>query len=448
MKSVSLCFVFCASFCAAQLDLGNTVLDETVVATNLDVPWDMTYGPDGQIWFTELSGTINKMNPDTYVITTVHTIQDVAQFGYSVGLHSIVLHPDFNTNHLLYVHYTNSTSTSQIVRLEYDQSANTLINPTTILANIPAGDSHNGSRMLFLNGKLLISLGDAYSNSATAQDVNSLNGKILRMNPDGTIPADNPTAGSYIWSLGHRNPQGLCLGNGKLYSSEHGHTIDDEINIIEVNRNYGWPNVEGVCNTAAEITFCTANNVKEPIRTWTPTIAPCGLDYYGNPIIPEWNHSLLLVALKGKKLIQLKLSPDGLSVEGENTFLENEYGRLRDVLVIPDGRVFLCTSNHDYIGVPQATDDRIIELKVSDVGLGEKNNTTFRIYPVPASEVIHVETQLNADYCRVINSEGKELLLVNFTPELDVSQLTPGLYFLELLNHEENRISIQRLVIE
>ena len=132
-----------------------------------------------------------------------------------------------------------------------------------------------------------------------AQNPASLNGKILRLNLDGTIPANNPTPGSPVYTLGHRNPQGLVqLPNGRIYSSEHGPNNDDEINQIEAGRNYGWPNVEGYCDLPAEATFCAANNVREPLTVWTPTIAPAGLTYYDHPAIPGWRGSLLLAVLK------------------------------------------------------------------------------------------------------------------------------------------------------
>ncbi len=287
MKKAFALFILVTSFSYSQINLGSTVVQHTVVASNLNIPWDMAYGADGWIWFTELAGNIKRMNPTTYQVQQVFTISDVALFGFSVGLHSIVLHPDFNNTSYLYVHYANSNTNSKIVRYEYESANNTLINPTIILGSIPAGVSHNGSRMVILNDKLFISLGDTYSTPAVAQNMNSINGKILRMNLDGSIPSDNPISGSYIWTAGHRNPQGLCFGNGKLYSSEHGTGANDEINIIEQNRNYGCPTVEGLCNTAAEVTFCNANNVKEPIWTWSPSIAPCGVDYYQNSAIHE-----------------------------------------------------------------------------------------------------------------------------------------------------------------
>lgn len=181
--------------------------------------------------------------------------------------------------------------------------------------------------------------------SSQAQNTGSLSGKILRINLDGTLPSDNPLAGSPIWSLGHRNAQGLVFAKGRLYSAEHGNTTDDEVNIIQKGRNYGWPNVEGYCNNGSEPAFCSSNNVVEPIQAWSPTIAPSGLDYYNSTAIPQWRNSLLLAVLKDSELLQLKLNDAGDRVEAVNTYYKSTYGRLRDVCVAPDGKVYLITSN-------------------------------------------------------------------------------------------------------
>jgi len=434
----------------AQINLGTTVLQNTVVASNLNIPWDMTYGADGWIWFTELAGAIKRMNPDTFEVQTVFTVPDVALFGFSVGLHSIVLHPDFNTTPYLYVHYAYTTTASKIVRYEYDLANNTLINPTIILGSITAGVSHNGSRMVVLSDKLFISLGDTYNTPAVAQNLNSINGKMLRLNLDGSIPGDNPIPGSYIWSWGHRNPQGLCCANGKLYSSEHGTANNDEINIIEPNRNYGWPTVEGVCNTPAEITFCTANNVAEPIWTWAPSIAPAGIDYYQNPAIPEWNHSLLLAVLKNKELIQLKLNEDGTQIVQQNIYLVNTYGRLRDVLVLPDGRVFLCSSNKDYAGTPGATDDKIIELKNPDAlqvaHYADQNQTI--LYPVPSDHVLNIESDAGISFVQIINANGKRVYSDTFSTQVDVSALASGIYYLQLLDSDRKVVDRKKILVK
>lgn len=433
----------------AQINLGTTLLQNTVVATNLSVPWDMAYGADGWIWFTELSGNIKRMNPDTYQVQQVFTLPDVALFGFSVGLHSLVLHPDFNNTPQLYVHYAYSQTASKIVRYDYDAVNNTLTNPTIVLGGIPAGISHNGSRMVILGDKLFISLGDTYNTPAVAQNLNSINGKMLRMNLDGSIPEDNPIAGSYIWSWGHRNPQGLCYGNGILYSSEHGTGNNDEINIIEPNRNYGWPTVEGICNTPAEITFCNAQNVAEPVWSWSPSIAPAGIDLYQNPAIPEWNNSLLLAVLKNKQLIQLKLSEDGTQIIQQNIYLTNTYGRLRDVLALPDGRVFVCTSNKDYAGTPGAGDDKIIELKNPDAlqtMTFDRNQTA--VYPVPSDDVLYIESDAKIGSVSILNPQGREVYSGKFSNKIDVGGLASGVYVLRLIDGHGQLLRQKKILIK
>lgn len=430
--------VFFNTLSFSQINLTNTTVEERIVATYLDVPWDMTYSSDGWIWFTELSGKISRLNPDTNELQLVFTVPDVEVFGFSSGMHSIVLHPNFETTPHVYVHYLNSTNTSKIVRYTYDSVNNTLTNPLDILINIPGGVSHNGSRMFIDNDLLFISLGDSYSNSNLAQDLNSYAGKILRMNLDGSVPTDNPISDSLIFSFGHRNPQGLCLGNGFIYSSEHGTSHDDEINIIQENRNFGWPTVEGYCDLSNEITFCDANNVAEPIYTWSPSIAPCGLAFYDNSAIPEWENSLLLAVLKTKRLIQLKLNPAGDEIIEENMFLINTYGRLRDVLVIPDGRIFICTTNRDFIGVPNANDDKIIELKAQNtISIIDENLAQISLYPNPAKNELTIKSDILLDgTLAIFDITGKLISKQIFThlnsTKIDIKKFESGLYYLNL----------------
>ncbi len=235
--------------------------------------------------------------------------------------------------------------------MRYTYSGTTLTNPTIILDDIPAANVHNGSRLVIGSDlKLYVTTGDA-ANQQSAQSLASVSGKILRLNLDGTIPSDNPISGSPVWSFGHRNPQGLVFANGKLYSSEHGPDRDDEVNIIQRNRNFGWPNVNGLCDESGEQSFCTANNIAQPIMRWTPTIAVAGIDFYNNNAIPQWKNSLIMATLKDATLYQLKLNTTGDKVEETIKLFSNTYGRLRDVCVSPDGKVYVATStgNNDKI---------------------------------------------------------------------------------------------------
>jgi glucose/arabinose dehydrogenase len=333
-------------------ELPDAEIKTRVLSTGLSNVWEMVYGPDQQIWITERSGKISRINPQTGVVSLVYNIPDVVSNGEG-GLLGMALHPQFDTNPWVYVVYNyGSPYKEKVVRFTY--SAGTLGAPLIILDQIPAASIHNGSRLLITSDqKLLITTGDA-STAANAQSPGSLSGKVLRVNPDGSVPADNPVAGNRLWSLGHRNPQGLVEANGRIYASEHGPSNDDEINIIQKARNYGWPNVEGYCNETAEKTFCTANDVVEPIAAWTPTIATAGLTYYNSDYIPQWKNSLLLVTLKASKFIQLKLNSSGDQITGTKDYFVNEFGRLRAICQSPDGKVYIASSN--------GSNDKIIEI--------------------------------------------------------------------------------------
>jgi mono/diheme cytochrome c family protein len=166
--------------------------------------------------------------------------------------------------------------------------------------------------------------------------------------------------------MGHRNIQGLVYGtNGTLYSSEHGDAIEDELNIIKKAGNYGWPNVEGFCSTEEEKAFCAGKQVMEPLRAWTPVVAPAGMDYYASDAIPEWKNSILLTTLKTESLRVLKLNGTGDKVLSESIYLDHQFGRLRDLCVSPAGDVYVATSNRDWNpgeGYPKKGDDRIVRI--------------------------------------------------------------------------------------
>lgn len=310
---------------------GSADIKDSVLVSSLNFPWEISWGPDNFIWMTERGGKITRVNPETGEVIPVFTISDVVSNGEG-GLLGMVLHPDFNTTKQLYVvyDYNNGSNYSEKV-VRYTYNGTSFVSPLTIIDNIKAAGIHNGSRLLIVNDKLFISTGDA-SDQTLPQSTTTINGKILRLNLDGSIPSDNPIANNPVWSFGHRNPQGLVYANGILYSSEHGPDTNDEINIIEKGRNYGWPNVRGFCNESGEQSFCSANNVKEPINAWTPTIATSGLDYYDNDLIPQWKNSLLVATLKNQQLVQLKLDDAHTAVTEVKEFFTNSYGRMRDLV--------------------------------------------------------------------------------------------------------------------
>ena len=318
-----------------------------IVKTGLNFPWEIIWGKDDHIWMTERGGRISRIDPANGDITFSFTIPDVESLGEG-GLLGMAMHPAFAQNGFLYVVYDyRNAGNYQEKLVRYTYANNTLNNPMVLLDGIKANTNHDGSRLWITNEsnpKIFMTTGDALDQSSP-QNINALNGKVLRLNIDGTIPADNPFPNNPVWTYGHRNPQGLVMVNNILYSSEHGPDIEDELNIIEKGRDYGWPDVKGPCD-GSELSFCAANNIKEPIwSSGNSTIAVCGLDYYNNDLIPQWKNSLLMMTLKNSSVRQMKLSDDGRSIVQTQIFFKDQWGRLRDLCISPQGKVYICTSN-------------------------------------------------------------------------------------------------------
>lgn len=409
-----------------QLDtvqLENSTLKVEVLADSLNVPWDLDVDSEGFLWVAEQEGKVSRINLKTGERNYALQIPEVWKVRTS-GLLGMVAHPDFSRNPYLYLNYTvknDSLIHSKLVRYRYKEDS--LINPEVLL-EIEGGTSHNGSRLTFgPDGKLYWATGDKHDYTY-AQNRAKLNGKILRFNPDGSIPSDNPDPASPVWAWGFRNMQGLAFSSkGLLYTSEHGDAIEDEVNLIQKGRNYGWPAIEGKHDLPAELDFAAANQTIEPIHSWTPVIAPAGMTYYGSEAIPDWKNTLLLTTLKGKSFRILFLSEAGDSIDSEEILFENLYGRLRDVAVGPDGAIYLSTSNQDWNpqpGFPLPRDDKI--LKISPA----KTLGVNPISPVQASEVLALEgKQLYQNYCSSCHKEDGSGVAEVF-PALVNSQLVVG----------------------
>jgi glucose/arabinose dehydrogenase len=328
-------------------DVPDGGLQTKILTNNLNYPWEILWGPDDHIWMTEREGRISRVNPATGDVLPLLSIPDVKTVNNYNGLLGMALHPEFNSNPHVFVVYNydrNGHFLQKVVRYKYD--GNTLIEPMIIVDDIiglQVGNFiHNGSRLVITPDlKLFITTGDADIPSAP-QNLNSKNGKVLRVNLDGTIPADNPFPNNPVWSYGHRNSQGLVYANNTLYNSEHGQDTDDEVNIIQKGGNYGWRNVHGFCDLPDEQTFCDANNVIEPLIVWTPTIAPSGLDYYDKSMISQWKNSFLMCTLKAQKLVQLEIGKQDVIT---HDFFVNQFGRLRDLCISPEGKVYISTDN-------------------------------------------------------------------------------------------------------
>ncbi|MCI4670897.1 MAG: PQQ-dependent sugar dehydrogenase [Bacteroidia bacterium] len=464
---------FACLFAEAQLPypvdtlyLDSTVLEVRVVAKNRYIPWDLAWSPKGWLWFSQRNGKVMRMRPENGYIEEVFEISDSFESFENSGLHALALHPEFPEVPYIYVHFTFTWDSSRIVRYTFDEENITLKDRFVIENGIWGSSSHNGSRIVFSpdGSKIFVAIGDGYQ-AERAQDVDDLNGSILRYNADGSIPEDNPFPGSPVWSYGHRNPQGLVFGpNGILYSSEHGTANHDEINIIEKGRNYGWPNVEGWCDTPPEEFVCNRDSIKAPLYDWTWTVAACGMDFYDHPSIPEWQNSLLQATLKsgpgnsGQRLQIFHLDEPGTKVNWIEEHFAKTFGRLRDVMATPDGRIFFCTSNREVNGeeVIQPEDDKILEIRNLNLDYevipfeGDVLDA-LRIGPNPASGSLNIRLPFYQGIAKMslIDLRGTQVWSgeVNFngqTEILNMANIGPGLYAFEIeLN--DGRVAVRKL---
>jgi len=410
--------------------VGTEKFSSRVLAIDLDFPWEILWGPDGYLWVTERLGKrVTRVNPTDGSKTTAITIEEVQQEG---GLLGMALHPELlkgTGNDYVYVAYTYDADPGEaldhrakIRRYTYDLVTQKLGTPVDIITNLPAHKDHNAGRLVYgPDQKLYYSIGDQGSNQfldacnviaaqdtpsnseIASKDYSSYQGKILRLNLDGTVPSDNPEINgvrSHVYTYGHRNPQGLAFGpDGTLYSAEHGPKTDDEVNIIQAGKNYGWPHVAGYkddkayvyANWSASATPCQqlrydpinipASIPKQKESAWNhpdfvppiatfftvedgydfsdpscqgkliycwPTIAPSSVKIYvpDGGGIPGWSRSLLITSLKYGSLYRVQLTSDGLSVQGEPVVYFPTENRYRDIAFSPDGRtLYIVTDN-------------------------------------------------------------------------------------------------------
>lgn len=334
------------------------------VAGNLQVPWSISFAPDGRIIFTERPGRVRVIERGQLRPEPLAIISDVESRSES-GLMGLTLHPQFASNHFLYLAYAYQSNDGQRVRVvRFRETGSSLAERQLIIENIPAAQFHAGCRLRFgPDGKLYITTGDA-TQPATAQRLDSLGGKILRLNDDGTVPADNPfvnqkDARPEIWSYGHRNPQGLDWqpGTNLLFETEHGPSGGDapgggdEVNLVERGRNYGWPVVHHKDARAG---------MESPLLEYTPAVAPASGMFYRGSGFPQFRGNFFFGNLRGETIIRVVL--DGRRVVSQERLLERQYGRIRDVAEGPDGAIYFSTSNRDGRGSPASADDRILKL--------------------------------------------------------------------------------------
>ena len=325
-----------------------------VIATNLEIPWSLAFAPDGRLFFTERPGRVRVYLNGEVLAVPALTLDDVHAEGESGAL-GIALHPDFANNHFVYLLYTANTSGGTVNRLaRYREANNTLADRAILFEQFSAAAIHDGGRIKFgPDGKLYITMGDA-ANPSNAQTFASFNGKILRMNDDATTPGDNPFGGP-IWTLGHRNPQGMAWHpvTGDLWATEHGNVGNDEVNLIRKGRNYGWPVIEGAA---------TRPDMESPIRFYSPSVAPSGAAFYNGTLMAGLRNNFIFATLAGRHIERLVLDQTATQVASREAWLQDRYGRIRDVVVGPDGAIYFCTNNRDGRGTPSAPDDRIARI--------------------------------------------------------------------------------------
>ena len=336
---------------------------ETVVG-NLQVPWSIVWAPDGRMFFTERPGRVRVSENGKLKPEPLFTVPDVEPKGES-GLMSIVLHPQFAANHLLYLSYAYNGGNGQRVRVaRYRETPTGFADRKVIVDDIPAAYLHAGCRLRFgPDGKLYITTGDA-TERELAQQLNSLAGKTLRLNDDGTVPNDNPFVGQAnarpeIWTYGNRNSQGIDFqpGTNLLFETEHGPSgFDgpgggDEVNILERGKNYGWPVIHHRATQAG---------MESPLLEYTPACAPASGMFYRGSAFPNFRNNFFFGCLVGTRIIRVVL--DGRRVVSQENLLEKKYGRIRDIAEGPDGFIYFSTSNRDGRGSPASDDDRILRL--------------------------------------------------------------------------------------
>jgi glucose/arabinose dehydrogenase len=334
------------------------------VATGLEVPWGFAFLPDGSLLFTERPGRVRIIEGGKLRSEPVFKVPDVEPSGES-GLMDISLHPNFAQNKQVYLSYAYRGDGGQRVKIvRYRFDGKTLTEPKIIIENIPAAPNHAGTRARFgPDGKLYVTTGDS-TDWNLAQKTDSLAGKTLRLNDDGSVPEDNPFTKDKnyrpeIYSVGHRNAQGLAWSaEGLMFQTEHGPSGfegkgggADEMNFVERGKNYGWAEIWGKQTRAG---------MEAPLLEYTPACAPASAMIYKGAAFPAFKGNFFFGCLRGARIIRVRLS--GSSVVAQENLLEGKFGRIREMAEGPDGAIYFSTSNRDGRGSAAATDDRIMRI--------------------------------------------------------------------------------------
>lgn len=324
------------------------------IAEGLEFPWSIAFLPDGSMLVTERSGKLRTIRDGTLVDAAVHGVPDV-YVQSQAGLFDVVLDPDFANNRVLYLsfaHGRKGENATRVIRATFDGSS--LSDQQVIFTATPwkRGPNHFGGRMTFLpDGTLLLTTGEDFDLREHAQLLDNHLGKIIRINTDGSAPADNPFVGiagalPEIYSYGHRNPQAILVApDGVVWMHEHGPAGGDELNRIESGLNYGWPVIAyGRDYSGARISpYTEYEGMQQPVEYWVPSIAPAGMTYYDGKLFPDWRGDLFVAALVEQSIRRLDLH-DGKVIEQE-ILLQDIGERLRDVRTGPDGALYVLTDS-------------------------------------------------------------------------------------------------------
>jgi len=334
------------------------------VASGLEVPWAFAFLPNRNLLFTERRGRVRIIENGKLRAEPVFVVPDVEPSGES-GLMDLSLHPDFAKNGFVYMSYAYNSGGQKVKVVRYRYDGKTFVEPKAIVENIPASANHAGSRArIGPDGKLYVTTGDS-TKWQLAQQMDSLAGKILRLNEDGSVPSDNPFVNQQgtrpeIWAFGVRNPQGIDWqpGSNLIFETEHGPSGfeglgggGDEFNLIERGKNYGWPVIHHKQ---------TKEGMEAPLLEYSPACAPASGMFYTGSAFPQFKGNFFFGCLAGTRIIRVVLN--GRNVASQENLLEGAYGRIREIEEGPDGYIYFSTSNRDGRGRPAAEDDRIMRL--------------------------------------------------------------------------------------
>jgi len=354
----SLIVVFTLSFGSAKAQtLSFPSYTIETIAKGLDYPWALAFLPDGDLLVTERTGQIRIVSQNTVSEPLVGLPKDIYVQGQG-GLLDVVLHPNYHINGWLYLSYTvgsDDKNALQVMRAKL--SENQLIQQQIMFTVSPFKDTpvHFAGRMTFLpDNSLLITSGDGFDYREDAQRLNNLLGKVIRINDDGSIPANNPflsedvdSLSNYVFTYGHRNAQAILYdpSRGVIFSNEHGPDGGDELNIIQAGVNYGWPVITfGNDYIGGRISpFTDYPNMQQPLIDWTPSIAPSGMAVHSGELFKALNGDLLISVLKFKEVRWVQM--DGINVVGQVSLFKELGQRIRDVRVHPDGSIYVLTDS-------------------------------------------------------------------------------------------------------